>query len=238
MTEETSNVAEEIQQEADVQPQENEQNEVQSQISQSSEQESNKESFDLKTNFERLRQTKEQLEKENRELKRRYEESQPSQKQAQQEEDDFDIDDDEFVEGKHVKKLLQRVENMFQKKEAETIPDRLKMKYNDFDQVVTPDNVERLKTSEPELYETIISGKNLYNKGVAAYKALKSMGIYKEDTYKETKEQVQKNQSKPVSTQAIKGQGALSDANLFAKGLTPELKRQLQKEMVDAAKGS
>jgi hypothetical protein len=39
-----------------------------------------------------------------------------------------------------------------------------------------------------------------------------------------------------MSVQAVKGQGALHEANVFAQGLTPDLKKQLQKEMVEAAK--
>ena len=40
------------------------------------------------------------------------------------------------------------------------------------------------------------------------------------------KEQVQSNHKKPMSAQAIKGSGALHEANVFANGLTPELKKQ------------
>ena len=50
------------------------------------------------------------------------------------------------------------------------------------------------------------------------------------------KDHVQSNHNKPVSAQAIKGSGALHEANIFAGGLTPELKKQLQKEMAEAAK--
>ena len=124
---------------------------------------------------------------------------------------------------------------MIQEK-VDSIPERLKTKFEDFDQVVTQENVEKLKMSEPELYASITAGGDLYTKGVSAYKTLLAMGIVKKDSYKSQKEEVHNNHKKPVSTQAIRGQGALSEANMFEKGLTPELKKQLNQEMDQAAK--
>ena len=234
MTEDADNVAVEIQNEADAIPQE-ESTEVQEQET--------KESKSKEDNFNNLRETKERLERENKELKewsKRYAEE----KDSKEKEEDYGIDDDDIVEGRYVKKIqkqLRDLENRYEKEKAqalaETLPDRLKSKFPDFDQVVTEKNIEKLKHAEPELYASIISGNNLYNKGVSAYKTLTALGIVKVDEYKEQKEQVSKNHSKPLSAQAIRGQGALSEANIFAKGLTPDLKKQLQQEMQQAAKG-
>ena len=149
------------------------------------------------------------------------------------------IEDDDIVEGKVVKDLyrkFKKLERSYHTDKVANVPDRLKSKFSDFDQVVTQENVEKLKLSEPELYASVTSGSDLYAKGVSAYKILKNLGIAKEDLYTDTKDQVHQNHSKPLSAQAIKGQGALSETNIFAKGLTPELKKQLQKEMVEAAK--
>lgn len=233
------NVAEEIQQEEVVQPQE----EQVAQDSQSPEvamQTEKSEISDKEKNFIRLRETKEQLERENRELRKYFEsQSKPQPKVEQPEEDDFGVDDDDLVEGKVVKKLYSEIKNLrktYEQEKLATIPDRLRSKYSDFDQVVSVENIEKLKQTEPELYASITSGNDLYAKGVSAYKTLKAMGIVKEDPYVSQKEQVHKNQTRPVSTQAIKGQGALADANIFAKGLTPELRKQLQQEMSQAVK--
>ena len=229
---EQSNVAEEIQQEEAVQPQENVSQESTPQVEAQSNEMSDKD-----RNFLRLRETKEQLERENRELKEAFQKQ--NQSQHQKNDDDFGVDDDDLVEGKVVKKLYQEIRNLkksYENDKMSTIPERLKNKFSDFDQVVTSENVEKLKYAEPELYASITSGSDLYAKGVSAYKTLKAMGIVKEDPYLAKKEQVQNNSQRPMSTQAIKGQGALSDANIFAKGLTPELKRQLQQEMSQAVK--
>jgi hypothetical protein len=228
MTQETGNVAEEIQSEGTVQPQE----------SQSRAESDGQERSDKEINFQNLRLAKQQLEKENRELKA-WKESQTQKQNIPDKEEDYGIDDDDLVEGKVVKQIyrdLNTLKRNYENDKLATIPDRLRGKFSDFDQVVTPENVELLKQSEPELYMSITAGQDLYAKGVSAYKTLKSMGIVKEDHYKSEKEKVQQNHSKPMSIQAIRGQGALSDANAFANGLTPELKKQLQQEMYEAVK--
>lgn len=230
MTEPQGNVAEEIQQEEVVHSQENQ--------SHSPEESS---MSDKEKNFIKLRETKEQLERENKELKKYYQEYAKA-KASPQEDEDLSIDDDDIVEGKVVKRLykelkeLKKFRSSYEEEKVASIPSRLKNKFEDFDQVVTQENIEKLKNSEPELYVSITSGSDLYAKGVSAYKTLKALGFVKEDHFLAKKEQVQANQSRPLSAQSIKGQGSLSDANIFAKGLTPELKRQLQEEMEQAAK--
>jgi len=232
MEEDQSNVVEEIQQQDVVAP--NDESQTQNH-SPEAEQREEKIRYSKDENLYRLREAKEQLEKENRELR------QMQQKESSSEED-FSIDDDDLVDGRTVKKLytelkeLKKFRTSYESERQSNIPDRLKTKFSDFDQVVTKENIEKLKQIEPEMYASITSGSDLYTKGVSAYKTLKAMGIVKEDHYKSQKEQVHQNHSKPVSTQAIRGQGALSEANMFARGLTPELKRQLQNEMSEAAK--
>ena len=90
------------------------------------------------------------------------------------------------------------------------------------------------------------SGKRLQNRDKAVlniggeplfYKTLKSLGYNSQnEEFMKEKEQVHTNHKKPLSAQAIKGSGALHEANMFAGGLTPELKKKLQQEMVQAAK--
>jgi hypothetical protein len=230
MTEEIENVAEAIQQEESIQPQE----------SHTQDNGQQRELSDKEINFQKLRSVKEQLERENQELKNWKQHHEKSyQQQLPQSDDDIGIDDDDIVEGKVVKKLYTEIKNLkraYENEKLSTIPDRLRSKFSDFDNVVTPQNIEKLKNLEPEIYSSIVSGSDLYSKGVSAYKTLKAMGIVKDDQYIADKEKVQQNQQKPMSVQAIRGQGALSDANAFARGLTPELRKQLQEEMFEAVK--
>lgn len=234
MATETQNVAEEIQPEEVVHP-------PQEQVLQSQEAQepiSQVEENDKDYNFRQLREGKKQLEDEVKQLRRQMDGlAQEQASQQTRDEESIEIGDDDLVEGRHVKKLMSQVEKMFERKEAEIIPERLKARFSDFDNVVSKENIENLKETEPELYRSIISGNNLFDKGVAAYRAITSLGIYqpKED-YMKQKENVRSNHNKPMSVQAVKGQGALHEANVFAQGLTPDLRKQLQKEMVEAIK--
>ena len=233
MAEEESNVAVEIQQQEVVPSQDA----VSPAAESPGELEESETLSDKDKNFARLRETKEQLERENRELRSSIQRQEKP--PAEVEEDDLGIDDDDIVEGKVVRKLYKELRNLkssYEREKIASIPDRLRSKFVDFEQVVTQENVEKLKHSEPELYASVTTGSDLYTKGVSAYKTLKALGIAKTDLYTSQKEQAQSNHLKPLSAQAIKGQGALSEANIFAKGLTSELKAQLQKEMKEAAK--
>jgi hypothetical protein len=231
MATETENVSEENLQEEVVQPQtEDSIEETQSQETQEASPQP-KEDNSKEYNFRKMRERLEQLEQENQ----RYREI----KQASQEEE---LGEDDLVEGRHFKKGLNEIKEMIRQKELESVPEKLRGKFEDFDQVVTKENLEKLKDTEPELFFSIQSGdgrsaNGLYAKGVAAYKTLKSLG-YSPDgqNIMKQKDHVQSNHKKPLSAQAIKGSGALHEANIFAQGLTPELKKQLQKEMAEAAK--
>jgi hypothetical protein len=231
MVEDNQNVEEEIQHEEVVQSQE-ENNHTPTESTYQ------KEMSDKDRNFNRLRESKEQLEREVRELKQAMEQSAQKQ-QIQPQDEDNDINDDDLVEGKEVKKLRSQIRSLSKAMEQTKLSAeemRLKSKFNDFDQVVNRENLEKLKTTEPELYASITSGPDLYAKGVSAYKTLKALGFVNEENYSAQKEQVKENHGRPVSAQAIRGQGVLSEANIFAKGLTPELKKQLQSEMSQAIK--
>lgn len=230
----TESVAEEIQQEEVAQPQEEQPKEASSPdtqevVSQSPEEKSKE------YNFRQMREAIAQRDEELRILR----EQQAALKETQEE-----LGEDDLVEGKHLKKGLSEIKNLIRQKDLEKVPDRLRGKFEDFDQVVTKENLEKLEQTEPELFSSIrvqnvqgLEASDLFNKGVAAYKTLKSLGYCPEgQDYMKQKEKAQSNHRKPMSTQAVKGSGALHEANAFANGLTPELKKQLQKEMAEAVK--
>lgn len=234
MATQTDNVAEEIQHEEVVSPQKEQ--EAQSQETQvESQKETEENSKEL--NFRKLRETNKQLDQRLEKANEIIEAFTNSQNQATAPPQEEELGAEDLAEGRHLKKLEEKIERLMYQKELEAVPDKLKGKFTDFNQVVTKENLEKLEETEPELYKTIRSGTDLFAKGVAAYKTLKSLG-YAQDQESMTKQKdhVQANHKKPLSAQAIKGQGALHEANAFANGLTPELKKQLQKEMVEAAK--
>ena len=75
-----------------------------------------------------------------------------------------------------------------------------------------------------------------YQQGLAAYKMLKRTDFYMQKQQEADKKRVQDNTSKPMSVQSVRKSGALADANRFANGLTPDLKKALQQEMAEARK--
>ncbi len=233
MATQADNVAEEIPQEEVVTPQEE-------QVAQSQEtqEESPKETEESSKefNFRQLRETNKQLDQKLEKATEIIDAFNNSQRQASAPAPEEELGSEDLAEGRHLKKLEEKIEKLMLKKEMEAVPDKLKAKFSDFNQVVTKENLEKLKETEPELYSTIRSGPDFFATGVAAYKTLKSLG-YAQDQVSMTKQKdhVQANHNKPLSAQAIKGQGALHEANAFANGLTPELKTQLQKEMAEAA---
>lgn len=131
---------------------------------------------------------------------------------------------------KMIKREAQKIaQEMLQKKEADDAEKWARVKFSDYDAVVSNDNLQRLVQTAPEVARMLMANPD----PVAAYKLLKAMGVDAAESV-----QLKENQQKPRSAQAVGQASALSQANAFAKGLTPELKAQLWKEMQDAAKAS
>lgn len=185
----------------------------------------------------------------------RYQQQQLQQQQAKQpvqpEEDDFDIADDDLVEGKHLKRLVERrvdrkfkkLEETIQKQQKYTretaVESQLRRKYDDLDQVLTHDNIAALRELEPEISASLATVTDLKTQAISTYKIIKKMGIYKPDHYAADRNTAQRNVNKPRSLHSVgpqQGNSPLSQANAFANGLTPELKRKLYKEMQEKAK--
>jgi len=228
----TENVSEESPQEEIVQPQREQPPEAPSQDAQEESPDKSEEKS-KEYNFRKMRETLAQRDEELRILR------EPQAPSAEEE-----LGEEDLVEGKHLKKGLAEIKNLIRQKELETVPEKLRGRFDDFDQVVTKENLEKLKETEPELYLNLRSGgaesltaPELFTRGIAAYKTLKSLGLAPgNEEYMKKKDHVQSNHQKPLSAQAIKGSGALHEANIFANGLTPDLKKQLRKEMAEAVK--
>ena len=228
----TENVAEEIPQGEFVDPEKEEAKESPESLDTQVVESDKSEESDKDYNFRQMRETLRQREEEIISLRK-------SQESTEQE-----LGDDDLVEGKHLRKGLSDMRETIRQNALETIPDKIKSKFKDFDDVVTKKSLEILKKTEPELFLTLqvadgkkMSADDLFVKGISAYKMIKSLGITPENKeLTNKKQQVESNHNKPMSAQAIKGSGAIHEANAFANGLTPELKKQLYKEMVEAAK--
>lgn len=198
-------------------------------------------------NFAELRDARERAERERDELRYRLQQIEMSKNQESIKED-FNItgNDDDLVEVKHLKAIAKRqkefesqVKQYQQQYTQMTAEARLKSSYSDLEKVVTEDNIRKLKDQDPDLVASLQCNPDTYSRYSAAYKAIKRLGIYQEDSFEQDKQKAQYNANKPrplTSVSPQQGQGPLSRVNAFANGLTPELKAQLIKEMQDARK--
>lgn len=166
---------------------------------------------------------------------------------AQNNDEDFNVDDEGLVEGKHLKKMynhIKKLETQLQQQTSQStniaVEARLKSQYPDIDNVLSKENIEILRATEPELVQTLDADTNSYTKLVSAYKFIKNSGIYKEpEMYKQDIDRIQANSKKPKPLSSIptqQGNSPLNNANAFANGLTPELKKRLYAEMIEASK--
>jgi hypothetical protein len=196
--------------------------------------------------FKNLREKAERLQKERDEAVSYIKsmESQKQQSQEVQDEDSFEIDPEELAAGKHInkmagkiKKLENQLRNYQQQSHESLVEARIKAKYSDFDDVVSSQNIEALKNIHPELWNTLNTSPDLYNKAISAYTLIKNLGIAPQHGYDNEKEIVQKNYNKPRSSSIVSpqlGDSPITRANAFENGLTDELKKQLYKEMTQS----
>jgi hypothetical protein len=162
--------------------------------------------------------------------------------------DDFGVSDDTYIEGKHLKKyvksLKQELKNTkkqfeeYNQQNAMTNAEiRLKNQFNDFDSVVTKENLEKLNQQKPALSRTIYANTDIYDRGYTAYELIKNSGILA-DQYQDLDRKVEENRSKPRS--AANAAPQAGDTPLTRVGdydrriLTEDRKDQLRRQVEEA----
>lgn len=204
-------------------------------------------------NTRALRELKEQAERERdeairrvKDLEHKYSSKQSHSPKEENIDDEYDINigEDDLAEGKHLKKVTQKIRELEKKvkqyesqSQNNSLQSQIRAEYPDFSKVVTPENIELLKHLKPRQAALLNSSTDLFATASSAYEMIKEYGIYQEqETHYPNKMLAQKNSIKPKSTASIspqQGDSPLSKANAFANGLTPELAAQLRKEMED-----
>jgi predicted RND superfamily exporter protein len=155
------------------------------------------------------------------------------------------LGDEDIVTKGQAKKLAAKMaeeiaQRIVQQRENSTVEERLGIKFQDYNQVVTRENIELLKETEPELAMSLSHNTDPYSQGIAAYKLLKRLGIGEAEVSKEPVREKQKaiaNSQKPLSVNAVTKSSAIGNAHMFENGLTEELKKSLRQEMAKAIKG-
>ena len=204
------------------------------------------------SNMRILRERAENAERRALELERMVQmnmsQQQSSKMQIDDSDDDFDLSDDTYIEGKHLKKyvknLKQELKNtrkQFEEYNQQTAMTnaeiRLKDQFNDFDSVVTKENLEKLNQQKPALSRTIYANTDIYDRGYTAYELIKNSGIIADD-YQSLDRKVEENRSKPRS--AANAAPQAGDTPLTRVGdydrriLTEDRKDQLRRQVEEA----
>jgi hypothetical protein len=203
-----------------------------------------KKSEDQDRNWKETRRKMQELERRAKEQEELISQLKAPQKASQEDELDKLGDEDIVTKGQARKLATKMAEEIAQRvireRENATVEERLNLKFQDFNQVVTRENIELLKETEPELAMSLSHNSDQYSQGIAAYKLLKRLGIGTEEMPKEQVREKQKaiaNSQKPISVNAVTKTSAIGNAHMFENGLTKELKEQLNREMKNAIKG-
>lgn len=191
--------------------------------------------------FRELREQNERIARERDEMARRLKEA-----EMKAVESEVTIGDDDIVEGKHLSKTIKRMKQL--EEEVRTTKEQAAMyavqatirsRYPDFEKVVTTENLERLRSTYPEVAYSVDATPDLLNKAVAAYELIQKFGINESDPYMQEKQKAQANALKPKPTATLspqQGGSPLERANAFEHGLTDDLRKQLLNEMKEAMK--
>lgn len=225
---ETQSVEEEV-----AQPQDQGIDQGQTDQEPASNQEQSKKSADY--NWKEMRKAMAEKDRQMDELKRRLDSLvTPSQEEE-------DISDEDIPSYKHVRRSTEKTEKRLTGRIAELeqqlIEQKINAQFPDYKAVVNQDSIDQLKQIEPELAYALSKNDNPYSQAVAAYKAIKALGISSPQESVE-KRRALENSKKPLSAQAVpKPSSPISAAGMSQSGfLTNELKAQMWKEMRDAIK--
>ena len=203
-------------------------------VAQATQQDSDKEK-----NFRKLRERAEKLERERDEAMNYIREIGQQQLRSKQVDnvEPENYEDDSLITRKQLRAYEDKIKNLENRFTQESAQSRLKSQYQDFDKVVTPDNLSLLRDLEPEWAASINANPDLYSKAVTAYKAIKKLNIARDEGDEFNKLAIERNIKKPQPSAAVtpqRGDTPFSQVNKFQDGMTPELKKSLWKEMEEA----
>lgn len=201
-------------------------------------------------NMRYLRERAEMAERRAQELERivqmNMSQNQQSTKLQIEDEDDFDVSDDTYIEGKHLKKYIRTLKNDLKKtkeQQAEfmrqsTVTNaelRLKSQFSDFDSVVSRENLEKLSQQKPALFRSIMSNPDIYDQGYTAYEMIKGSGVLA-NNYAAQDRKIEENKAKPRASANVAPQTSETplarvgdyDRRILSKERKDELLRQVE----------
>lgn len=154
--------------------------------------------------------------------------------------DDDDVDPDDYVTGKHVRKYKEEIQETRQTLEAlqqqiamleasQAVQDK-----SDFYQVVNDDNLALLRRLYPDDYNTLFRNTNIKERTRAAYNMIKNYGIIDRQVT-EAKQRLEENKSRPQASATAPAQ--VSQTPLATMGeherrvLTDEQRKQIMRRL-------
>lgn len=186
-------------------------------------------------------------EKRNRELLQLFTEKSAAKNATHRDPEDDEVDrlaQDDLPTVKHVDKKIskktQALQQQVEQLKSQLEEMRFHSKYQDFNDIVTDDNIRLLREREPELANALNAlPTGSYDQAVAAYKYIK-MAFPKQQIQQEDpieKKKALENMKKPMSVNSIPKGSAISNAFRWEREApSQELKNNVWKEMQEAMK--
>ena len=210
-------------------------------------------------NLRLMRERAEAAERKQMEIERRYAEMEKQLKQQQYaspqvqpqetvKELDFNVPDDELIEGKHVKQIvnalkneINQVKNQFSQINAQTAAQtaeaRFQAQYPDAPKVLSSDNIKNFATIYPEEYKSMMSNPDPYAQLKTAYNMITKFGLL-ENQEEDTR--IAQNQAKPRSAASAGGsqtaQTPLSRIGDYDRRVLSEADKERIRQQVAQAK--
>lgn len=172
------------------------------------------------------------------ELERRAQEQQEiiNRLSAQKQPEEPELSPDDLLTVAHLNKVNNKRDQETYRELQRQKEEIMRLRYPDMDQVLSSENIALFEQTEPELAETLATMQGDPIKlRTAAYKLIKK-SLKPEHAPNMERQKAEQNAKKPVSVQAAGKSAAIGNVHQFENGLTPDLRKQLYKEMQDAIK--
>lgn len=138
------------------------------------------------------------------------------------------ISEEDLATGKHVAGLMKEINSLkkaLNKNEPQDVEEKMRLRYSDFDEVLSQDNIEYLLKTEPKLVNSIRSIKDPTLQAETAYLWTKKLMPKEDAEAQENKRKIEENRKKPLSSSIVaKAAPALDQAHSYTqdKVLTKE----------------
>lgn len=163
-------------------------------------------------------------------------------------EDELHGADDDLIERRHLKKYVRKQQEEITKTkeelqakmaqiEQQNIERRLRERYPNIDQVLTDQNIEKLRQSKPAVYRSIMANPNLEDRGELALEAIQTW--IETPQQKSTSDRIDNNRNKPrtASSGQIAENPLASIDNYDRRTLSESDRERLRQQVAQAKKG-